>query len=148
MDIAKILIVYWHDKEYSSQTMYQKLQARHLLICPAYSSITNWIRALDRWKDISMRASGSDRLPADRINDAIAEELEISPFDSLCSFASAIKRPRETVWCHLHSMGFVVKYLRLVPHTLPPVQKNKRAEYSIDLKRTLKLAKPEDGDIS
>jgi hypothetical protein len=52
-----------------------------------------------------------------------------------------IKYPQETVWCHLHSMGFVVKHLRLVPHTLSPVQKNKRVECSMDLERTLNLAK-------
>jgi hypothetical protein len=121
--------------------MYQKLQARPLLTCPADSSITNWIKALDREEDISMRASGSGRLPDDRINDPIAEELEISPFHSVRSLASAIKRPRETIWCHLHSMRFVVKHLRLVPHTLSLVQRNERIEYSIDLKRMLKLAK-------
>jgi hypothetical protein len=77
MDFAKVLVVYWHDKAYSAQTMYQKLQARSLVTCPAYSSVTNWIKALDRGEDISVRASGSGRLPDDRIDEAIAQELDI-----------------------------------------------------------------------
>jgi hypothetical protein len=89
-------------------------------------------------EEISMRLSGSALLLDDRNHDPIAEELEISPFHSVHSLASAIKRLRETVWCHLHSIGFVVKHLRLVPHTLSLVQTNKRIEYSLDLKRTLK----------
>jgi hypothetical protein len=139
--IFKNFVVYWHDKGYSAKIMHQKLQARPVLTCPAYSSITNWIRAIDRREDIAMRQSGSSRLPDDRIDDAITEELEISPFHSVRSLASAIKRPRVRVWCHLHSMSFVIKYLRLVPHMLSPVQQNKRFECLIDLKRTLKLAK-------
>jgi hypothetical protein len=118
IDVAKILIIYWHDKKYSAKTMYQKLQARSVLTFPACSSITDWIRAFDQGEDISMRASGSGRSPDDRIDDDIAEELEISPFHSVHSLASAIKHLRETVRCHLHSMYFVVKHLRLVPHAL------------------------------
>jgi hypothetical protein len=110
--------------------MCQKLQAWLRLTRPAYSSITNWIRALDRAEDISMRAWGRGRLPDDGINDAIAEKRKISPFYSVRSLASAIKSPQETVWCHLHSIGFVVKYFRLVAHTLSSVQKNKRVKYS------------------
>jgi hypothetical protein len=123
MDFAKVLVIYWHDKRYSAQTMHQKLQAHSLVTCSAYSSVTNWIRALDSGEDISVRASGSGHLPDDRINEAIAQELDISPFHLVRSLASAIKKPPPTVWCHLHSMGFVIKHLRLVPHSLSEVQK-------------------------
>jgi hypothetical protein len=85
MDVAKVLIVYWHDKGYSAQTMYQKLQARPVPICPAYSSITNWVGAVDRGEDISMRASRSGRLPDSIIDLAITEELDICLFHSVRS---------------------------------------------------------------
>jgi hypothetical protein len=85
MDVAKVLVVYWHDKEYSAQTMYQKLQARSVPICPAYSSATNWVRALDRGEDISMRASGSGCLPDSTIDLTITEELDIYLFHSVRS---------------------------------------------------------------
>jgi hypothetical protein len=38
-------------------------------------------------------------------------------------------------------MGFVIKHLRLVPHSLSKIQKQKRIEYSINLKEILKRAK-------
>jgi hypothetical protein len=57
MDIAKVLIVYWHDKRHSVQILHQKLQARPVPICPAYSSITNWVSARDQGQSILMRAS-------------------------------------------------------------------------------------------
>jgi hypothetical protein len=141
MDVAKVLVVYWHDKGYSAKTMHQKLQTRPVLTYPAYSSIANWIRALDRGEDISVRFSGSSRLVDDRIHEAIAQELDISPFHSVRSLASAIKRPPPTVWCHLHSMGFGIKHLRLVLFSLSEVQKQKRVEYSIKFNCILKQAK-------
>jgi hypothetical protein len=141
MDLAKVFFIYWHDKGYYAQIIYQKLQTRPLVTCATYFSITNWIRALDRGEDISVRAFGSVRLPDDRIDEAIAQELDISPFHSMRSLASAIKRPPPIVWCHLHSMGFGIKHLRLVPHSLSEVQKQKRVEYSIKFKHILKQAK-------
>jgi hypothetical protein len=77
--------------------MYQKLLSRLLTLCHAYSTITNWDRALDRGEDISTRVSGGGHLPDDTINAAITEELEIAPFHSVHSLASIIKWSRKTV---------------------------------------------------
>jgi hypothetical protein len=121
--------------------MYQKLQVRPVSICPTYSSITNWARALDRWEDISMRASGSGRLPDSTIDFAMTERLEISPFHLIRSLASTIKRSPTTVWTHLHCMSFVIKHHRFVPQKLSPVQRNERVQHSINLKKIFKSAR-------
>jgi hypothetical protein len=141
MDVAKVLVVNWHDKGYSAQTMYQKLQAQHAPICPAYSAITNWVRVLDRREDISMRASRSGRLPDNTIYLAIIKKLDSSPFQSVRLLASAIERSPKTIWTHSHCMGFVIRHLRFVPHTLSSIQKNERGQHSINLKNRLKSAK-------
>jgi hypothetical protein len=121
MDVAKAVVVYWNDKGHSAQIKYQKLQEWHVPICPACFLITNWARDFDRWEHISMRASGSGCLPDSTIDLAIMEQLDISPFHSVRSLASTIKRSLTTVWTHLRCMGFVIKHLRFVPQKLSPV---------------------------
>jgi hypothetical protein len=46
MEDAKVLVIYWHEKHYSATKMHTKYLARAGEACPAYSTITNWIRAL------------------------------------------------------------------------------------------------------
>jgi hypothetical protein len=46
MEDAKALVIYWHEKHYSATKMDTKLLVRAGEACPAYSTITNWIRAL------------------------------------------------------------------------------------------------------
>jgi hypothetical protein len=61
MEQCKHLAVYWHDNGYPTDKMNQKLLARTKGTAPAYSTITNWIRALERGEDILRRAPGSGR---------------------------------------------------------------------------------------
>jgi histone-lysine N-methyltransferase SETMAR len=141
MEDAKALVIYWHGKGYPATKMYVKLLARGDDACPAYSTITKWIRALIRGEDIRGHASGGGRLADDRVDALIAAALEESPFHSVRSLASAIKIPPTTVWRHLHSSGFVVRNLRIVPHTLSAAQKAARVESAIELKKVLCRAK-------
>jgi histone-lysine N-methyltransferase SETMAR len=141
MEDAKALVIYWHEKQYAATRMYGKLLARGRDTCPAYSTITSWIRSLRRGEDIYEHASGGGRLPDDRVDDLIADALEESPFHTVRSMASAIKIPPTTVWRHLHSRGYVVRHLHIVPHTLSMAQKAARVESAIALKKVLCSAK-------
>jgi hypothetical protein len=123
MEDAKALVVYWHAKGHPATKMYTKLLARAGEACPAYSTITNWVRALTRGEDIQGHASGGGRLPDERVDALIASAMEESPFHSVRSLASTIKIPSTTVWRHLHSSGYVVRNLHIVPHALSGAQK-------------------------
>jgi hypothetical protein len=116
----------------------RRLLARQKALCPNYLSetastvCTNLSRIFfnhrlgqspDRGEDISIGASGNGRLPDSTIDLAITEKLDISPFHSIRSLALTIKRSPTTVWTHLRCMGFVIKHLQFVPHTLSSIQK-------------------------
>jgi hypothetical protein len=131
----------WHEKWFDSVAIHQKLAARVGYACRAYSTVTDWIRKLRRGDDITQRASGSGRLPDDRIDVSITTALSHAPFHSVHSLSSAIKCPWSTVWRHLHCAGHVVRNLHFVPHTLSSAQKASRVEYAIELKQVLASAK-------
>jgi hypothetical protein len=61
MEDAKTLAIYWHEKHHSTTKMCTKLLARAGEACPAYSTITNWIRALTQGENIHGHASGGGR---------------------------------------------------------------------------------------
>jgi hypothetical protein len=109
MDDAKALVIHWHEKQYPAMKMYAKLLTRGRDGCPAYLTITSWIRSLERGEDIYEHESGGGRLPDDRVDALVAKALDESPFHTVRSLASAIKIPPTTVWRHLHSGGDVVR---------------------------------------
>jgi hypothetical protein len=59
MEDAKALVIYWHETHYFATKMYTKLLVRARETCPAYSTITNWIRTLTRGEDIQGHASAA-----------------------------------------------------------------------------------------
>jgi hypothetical protein len=63
--------------------MYQKLLVPGRGVSPAYSTLTNWIRAFDREEDIFSRSSVSGRRPDVEIDVLIADELDESAFPSV-----------------------------------------------------------------
>jgi hypothetical protein len=141
MEDAKVSVIYWHEKHYSATKMYMKLLACAGEAWPAYSTITNWIRALTRGEDIHGHASGAGRLPDDRVDTLVINALEESPFHSVRSLASTIKIPPTTEWRHLHARGFIVRNLHIVPHMLSLAQKAVRVESAIELKKVVCSAK-------
>jgi hypothetical protein len=68
MEDAKVLAIYWHEKQCSATKMSTKSLARAGEACSAYSTITNWIRDLTRGEPAHGHASGGGRLPDDRVN--------------------------------------------------------------------------------
>jgi histone-lysine N-methyltransferase SETMAR len=133
--------VYRYEKGESAMKMHQKLLARNQATCPAYSTVTNWIRSLERGDDIFERASGSGRRPNEELIGLIFAVLEQEPFHSVRSLATAVKSPPTTVWRSLHSSGFVLRNLRLVPHALSPSEKASRVDMAIQLKKSIETAK-------
>jgi hypothetical protein len=93
MEDAKALVIYWQEKYCSATKVDIKLLARAGEACPAYSTITNCIRALTRGEDIGGHASGGGHLLDDRVDTLVTNTLEESPFHSVRSLASAIKIP-------------------------------------------------------
>jgi hypothetical protein len=59
----KSLVIYSHEKGYPTQKMHGKSLARMGPRSPADSTVTHWIRVLDRGEDIRERASGGDESP-------------------------------------------------------------------------------------
>jgi hypothetical protein len=69
------------------------------------------------------------------------DALEYYPFSSILEWVRLICIPTTTVYRHLsQSLGFVVKYLRWVSHTLTPTQK-RSMPLSIELLRQLRSIK-------
>jgi hypothetical protein len=52
MEDATALVTYWHEKQYPATKIYAKLLARGRDACPAYSTITSWIKSLVRGENI------------------------------------------------------------------------------------------------
>jgi hypothetical protein len=71
----------------------------------------------------------------------VANALEESPFHTVRSLASASKILPTTVWQHLHSRGYVVGHLNIIPHTLSMAQKVARVESAVALKNVICSAK-------
>jgi hypothetical protein len=68
------------------------------------------------------------------IDDAILDALDKQPFSSVRELAKLACIPTPTVYRHLtRSLGFVVKHLRSVPHTLTDTQKAQRVTLSNQL---------------
>jgi hypothetical protein len=73
------------------------------------------------------------------IGQAILDTLEQYPFSSIQDLARFTCIPTTTIHRHLtQSLGFVVKHLPWVPHTLTPTQKTEPVTLSIGLLRQLR----------
>jgi hypothetical protein len=87
----------------------------------AYSSVTNYPR---QRQFPAISPEHSDEPPTTIIDDAILDTLDKQPFSFVQELAKLICIPTTTVYRHLtRSLGFVVKYLRSVPHALTDTQK-------------------------
>jgi hypothetical protein len=119
-------------KGHDATRIHQKLSRRLGHTLPADSTITGRLRKLERGDDIPHRPPGSGRLPDDHIDTLITSALEQCAFHSVCTLCFAIKHPRRTVWRDLHSAGFIVHNLRLVPHELSPLKRRNELEWQLN----------------
>jgi hypothetical protein len=76
----------------------------------------------------------SDKLPPIVIDNAILHAVDKQPFSSVKELTKRICIPTNTVYRHLTiSLGFVVKHLRGVPHTVTNTEKAQRVTLSNQL---------------
>jgi hypothetical protein len=94
----------------------------------AYSTITDWLRKVERGDDITRQASGSSQLPDDCIDALITSAPEQYLLHSVSILCSTFKDSCTTVLRHRHSAGLIVRNLRLVPHEFSPSQKRNELE--------------------
>jgi hypothetical protein len=103
----------------------------------AYSTVTKYIRQI---QFTSVLVDHPPEEPAMIVIDqAILDALEQYPFSFLRELARLTCISITTVHRHFtQSLGFVVKHLRRVPHTITPTQKTKRAALSSEVLHQLR----------
>lgn len=74
------------------------------------------------------------------ISHAIFRALNEMSFHSIRILSSTLKIPKSTINNCIHSMGFIVKHLKFVPHTINSSQKVQKANFS---KQLLDVSKQE-----
>jgi hypothetical protein len=83
--------------------------------------------------------------PPDVVDNAILEALDQIPFASMRELAKTTCIPCTTVSRRLtESLGFVVKHLHWVPHSLTDAQRQNRIDRSKELLRLLEFAQAND----
>ena len=137
----KHLVIYWHSKELNATEVYQKCCKHFGDDAVHYSTITDWIRKIKLGVDILTRKIGSGPSSDSTIDVQICLQLEQFPFHSLRTLSSTLKIPKSTIHDHLRKMGFVVKHLRFVPHTLNSIQKLNRVQLSKQLLKIIEQAR-------
>jgi hypothetical protein len=114
----KSLVICWHSEEYDANAIHRKLVAHFEDGAPRYSTVTKWLRRLvcgdDILESVERKGKESDSL----VDFKILRALAAFPFHSVRTLASLLKIPRQTIYDHLQSGNFTVKYLRWVLHTL------------------------------
>jgi hypothetical protein len=97
----------------------------------AYSSVTSYPR---QRQFPAISSEPSDEPPTAIIDGAILDALDKQPFFSVKELAKLTCIPTKMVYRLLtRSLGFVVKHLRWVPHTLTETQKAQRITLSNQL---------------
>jgi hypothetical protein len=101
---------------------------------PGYSTGTRWLREaqLDQFSETAV--DFTEDVEADEIDEAILSALEVQPFGSVRNIARFTRLARSTVdWYLTHSLGFLVRHLRWIPHILTEEQKRIRVSNSEQL---------------
>jgi DNA-binding MurR/RpiR family transcriptional regulator len=112
----RTICLYLSRKGFSVHAIHEELVQLIGLDVIAYSTMTYYLRA-SRWT-AQTEERHSDP-PPDVVDNAILESLDQTPFASVRELAKATCIPRTTVWKFLtESLGFIVKHLHWVPHSL------------------------------
>jgi hypothetical protein len=100
-----------------------------------------------RWQPdlLAISSEHSDEILITILDGAILDALDKQPFSSLQEFAKLTYIPKTAVCRHSAcSLGFVVRYLRWVPHELTMIQKGQRVGLSNQLLREFRSIKHQD----
>jgi hypothetical protein len=112
----RTICLYLSRKGFSPHAIHEELVHLLGLDVIAYSTVTYHLRASRCTAQAEERHSEP---PPDVVDHAILEALDQTPFASVRELAKATCIPHTTVWRRLtESLGFVVKHLHWVPHSL------------------------------
>jgi len=133
MDVAPI-VLFLAKKSMNATEIYQEINAVLGEKTISYSSVTRYLRERS-FRDSSAAPDPEVDFDAPNlVEQAIQEALDERPFSSLRQLAKRILVPMSTVRYHLvNCMGYKLKHVRWVPHTLSTGQKTARVERSRDL---------------
>jgi hypothetical protein len=122
----RTICLYLSRKGFSAHTIHDELV---YILGPdaiAYSTVTYHLRA-SRWT-AQTEERHSDP-PPDVVDNAILEAPDQTPFTSVHELAKTTCIPHTIVWRRLtESLGFVVKHLHWVPHSLTDAQRQNRID--------------------
>jgi hypothetical protein len=134
--------LYLSRKGFSAHAIHEELVQILGLDAVAYSTVTSHLRA-SRWT-AQTEERHSDPSP-DIVDNAVLEALDQTPFASVRELAKATCIPRTTVWRRLKaSLGFVVKHLDWVPHSLTDARRQIRIDRSRKSFKLLESAQAND----
>jgi hypothetical protein len=116
----RTICLYLSRKGFSAYAIHEELVQLIGSDAITYSTVTYHLRA-SRWT-AQTEERHSDP-PLDVVDNTILEALDQTPFASLRELAKAACIPCTIVWRRLtKSLGFVVKHLHWVPHSLTDAQ--------------------------
>jgi hypothetical protein len=122
----RIICLYLSTKEFSSHAIHEGVVQILDSDAIAYSTVTYHLHA-SRWTTQTEERHSDP--PPDVVDNVILEALDQTPFASLRELAKAICILRTTVWRRLtESLGFIVKHLPWVPHSLTDAQRQNRID--------------------
>jgi hypothetical protein len=126
-------------KGVSAQAIHSELVAMLGSDAIASSTATKYPR---QWQFPAIPCQPSEESPTTIIDDAILDALNKQPFSSIQELAKFICILTTPIHRHLtRSLGFVVKHLHWVPHSLTETQKGQHVTISIELLHELRSVK-------
>jgi hypothetical protein len=112
---------YRNKKRFSAQAIHDELMRILGSDAVAYSMVTFYLRA-SHWT--AWKEEQHSYPPPDDVDNAILQALDQTPFGSVQELAKPTYISTATIWRRLtRSLGFVVKHLHWVPHSLTEAQR-------------------------
>jgi transposase len=108
-----------------------------------YSSVTRYLRSTSFTSSTSPKPEEPPDREMSDLDEAILTALGEQPFASVRQLAAATHLAPSTVYWHLtHKLGFTVRHLRSVPHTLSTLDMERRVACSNQLLTVLNQQRP------
>jgi hypothetical protein len=140
MDLRSI-VMYLSMKDMNAKEIYADMNDILGADCIGYSTITKYLRE-ENFSKSMLDKDFEPKIDEDNfINKVILGALKKCSFSSIPKIAKRILIPMSTVQCHLvNSLGYQIRKIRSVPHSLSLNQKQAPVEMNQDLLQVLRLA--------
>jgi hypothetical protein len=137
------IVAYFALKGWSAMQIHNDLVETLNLNAVGYSTVTLYLRTPCFSSPPVPRPHEMPEPDLTESDKAILLALEEQPFASVRQLSRATHLPYSSVYRRLTTkLGFTVRHLRWVPHTLSEQDKRKRSEYSLQLLRILRSQRP------